>query len=91
MLGFAQQLADLFKRVTRLETRTRNVDSGTLLQTVTGVIDPAYVSGQPNVTITGSGALTGPYQRLATYTPVASDPVILIPSGASYIVAGKLI
>lgn len=87
---FPALVADLSRRLLRVEQRTRNLDSGTLVQTVTGTIDPAYVSGDPNVTITGSGALTGPYQTLASYTPVANDPVLLIPSGATYVVAGKL-
>lgn len=87
----ASTMSTLLRRVTMLEQRTRNIDSGTLLQTITGVIDPAYVSGQPMVTITGAAALTGPYQRLVSYTPVASDLVLLIPSGSTYVVAGKLV
>jgi hypothetical protein len=85
---FASTVKGLLTRVGLLEQRTQQFDSGTLLQTVTGVVDPAYTAGQPMVTVTGSAALTGPYQCVSSYVPVAGDSVLLLPSGATYIVIG---
>jgi hypothetical protein len=85
---FASTVKGLLTRVNLLEQRTQQFDSGTLLQTVTGVVDPAYTVGQPMVTITGSAVLTGPYQCVSSYVPVAGDSVLLLPSGATYIVIG---
>jgi hypothetical protein len=88
-IRFAATIADLINRVRLLENRTRNIDSGTLLQTLTGTVDPAYTgSGAPNVQITGATSLSGPYQAVSGYQPTAGDTVLLIPSGATYVVAG---
>lgn len=87
----ADMLARLQTRVTLLESRTAGIDSGTNIQTTTGTVDPAYTTGQPMVTLKGASSLSGPYQRLAAYTPTAGDLVLMIPNGATYIVAGKLI
>ncbi len=87
---FAQTIKDLMTRTSLLEQRTQNLDSGTLIQTLTGTIDPAYASGDPMVTVTGAAGLTGPYQHLTSYTPAANDLVLLVPNGQTYIVAGKL-
>jgi hypothetical protein len=85
---FASTVKGLLTRTSLLEQRTQQFDSGTLLQTVTGVVDPAYTAGNPMVTVTGSAALTGPYQCVSSYVPVAGDTVLLLPSGATYIVIG---
>jgi hypothetical protein len=78
--------------VDRLKTRTAGIDSGFPLMALPGVIDPGYTSGDPMAYVNGAAALTGPYQHLASYTPAASDPVLLIPVPAlqSYVIAGKL-
>jgi hypothetical protein len=88
----AAAMADLKKRVTKLETRTSGIDSGYPLMVLPGVISGTYSSGNPEVYINGSATLSGPFQYLASYTPAANDPVILAPVGAlqSYIVLGKL-
>lgn len=81
------------QRLKQLETRTSGIDSGMPLGLLPGVIDPAYTTGDPHVLVNGSTTLTGPYQHLATYTPAASDSVILAPVGGTlkaYVVLGKL-
>lgn len=85
-------ITGLQRRVTKLETRTAGIDSGFPLMLSTGVIDPGYTSGDPNVYFNGASSLTGPYQHLASYTPTAGDTVVLAPVGAlqSYVVLGKL-
>lgn len=86
---FATQFSALMRRVSSLETRTQNIDSGTLLQTLTGTIDPAYSGvGNPNVQITGAASVTGPYSYLSGYVPSANDSVLLVPSGSTYVIAG---
>jgi hypothetical protein len=80
-------------RLARLEARTLGIDSGMPLALLPGVIDSGYTSGDPHVLVNGSSALSGPYQHLASYTPVAGDSVILAPVGGTlkaYIVLGKL-
>jgi hypothetical protein len=57
--------------------------------TVTGVIDPGYTSGDPNVTVGTDTTLSGPYQHLSSYTPVASDSVILISLGTTWVILGR--
>lgn len=86
---FAADLGALYRRVTMLENRTGNIDSGTLIQTLTGTIDPAYTGvGNPSVQISGAASLTGPYQYLSGYAPAAGDNVLLVPSGTTYVIAG---
>ena len=89
---FAATLKALQERVQKLESRTASIDSGFPLALLPGTIDPSYSSGDPKVTINGSGVLTGPYWHLASYTPVAGDLVVLAPIGAmsTYVVLGKL-
>lgn len=79
-------------RMAKLESRTAGIDSGWPLMMLPGVIDPAYSSGDPMVLVNGATALSGPYQHLASYTPAASDQVLLAPVGAlrTYVVLGKL-
>src|SRR5216684_129244 len=59
---------------------------------VPAVIDPSYVSGQPNAFINGSTALSGPYSVMSEYIPVANNTVIALPvPGAgnnTYIILG---
>lgn len=43
------------------------------------VIDPAYASGDPQVLLNGSATLSDPHQHLASYTPVAGDPILAMP------------
>lgn len=90
---FAQTLADMQRRITKLETRTVAIDSGYPLAALPAVIDAGYTSGDPRAYINGSATLTGPYQHLAAYTPAANDSVLVLPVGATqtYIVLGKLV
>jgi hypothetical protein len=83
----------IHQRLAKLETRTAGIDSGMPLGLLPGVIDPAYTSGDPKVLVNGAAELSGPYQHLASYTPVANDSVILAPVGGTakaYVVLGKL-
>lgn len=93
---FATDLARLYRRVRTLEARTASIDSGMPLAALPGTIDPSYSSGDPKVNINGQG-LTGPYPHLASYTPVASDAVLVLPvpltantNAGTYIVLGKV-
>lgn len=89
----AQAMADMGRRITKLESRTAAIDSGFPLAALPATIDPGYTSGQPMAYINGSTTLTGPYQRLTSYTPAASDAVLVIPVGAqqTYVILGKLV
>lgn len=80
------------RRVKHLETRTGSIDSGWPLAMLPGVISGTYTTGDPEVYVNGSSALSGPFKYLTSYTPAANDPVILAPVGVSrtYIVIGKL-
>jgi hypothetical protein len=89
---YAATLQGLQAAVKQLQTRTAVLDSGFPLACLPGQIDPAYTTGDPHAFVNGSATLTGPYQHLAAYTPVASDSVLLIPVPAlqTYVVAGRL-
>lgn len=89
---FAATITAALQRITKLESRTACIDSGFPLAALPAVIDPAYTSGDPNVLINGAVTLSGPYQYLAAYTPVANDVVLVLPVGVTqtYIVLGKL-
>lgn len=96
---FASDLARLFRRVRQLEARTAAIDSGWPLAALPGIINPAYTSGDPTVLVNGSATLTGPYNHLSSYTPAASDQVLLLPipltaqGGAvtNYVILGKVV
>lgn len=81
----ASRQAGVERRVQVLEQR---LNASPAAQT--GVIDPAYSSGDPNVTVGADTSLTGPYQYLSGYTPAAADPVALLWVGGTWIVLGKL-
>lgn len=89
---FSATLQALQQDVAKLKTRTAGIDSGFPLMCLPGVIDSGYTSGDPKVYVNGAATLSGPFQRLASYTPTAGDPVLLVPVGVlqSYIVLGKL-
>jgi hypothetical protein len=89
---FQATLAALQTRLTKLETRTSGIDSGFPLAMLPGVIDAAYTTGDPMVTVNGAAALSGPYQHVTSYTPAAGDSVILAPVGATqtYVILGRL-
>lgn len=81
------------QRLRSLETRTSGIDSGMPLGLLPGVISASYTTGDPMVVVNGAAAATGPYKYLTSYTPAASDSVILAPVGGTlkaYIVIGKL-
>ena len=57
-----------------------------------GKIDPAYTSGQPKVVFDGETTASGKqYTRLSSYTPVASDRVVMVFVGGTYVITGKII
>jgi hypothetical protein len=88
----AATLKGIQTRLTRLETRTGSIDSGFPVAVLPGVISSSYTTGDPMVVINGAATATGPYKHLTSYTPAASDSVILAPVGPSrtYVVLGKL-
>lgn len=90
---FAHSLQDLLRRITKLETRTGSIDSGWPLAALPAVIDSGYSgSSDPMAYINGASTLTGPYQHLTSYTPVAGDSVLALPVGATqtYVILGKV-
>lgn len=57
-----------------------------------GKIDPAYSSGRPKIIFDGeTTASEKQYPRLASYTPVAGDRVLLAKVAGSYVILGKVI
>ncbi|MFE2407133.1 hypothetical protein ACFXDE_02180 [Kitasatospora sp. NPDC059408] len=90
---FPAELQSIQLRLGRVETRTSAIDSGWPLAVLPAVIDPAYTSGQPRAFVNGATTLTGPYQRLASYTPAANDSVLVLPvrSTRTYVILGKLV
>lgn len=58
-------------------------------------IDPAYDgSGLPAVIFAEdlqAGTTSGPFTHLESYSPLAGDWVLLIPSRTTYVIVGKLI
>lgn len=87
----AQATVQLQQAVTKLQTRTAVVDSGFPVAALPAVIDHNYASGNPMVYVNGAAVLTGPYQSLGSYTPRASDSVLLVPVPAlnTYVIAGS--
>lgn len=90
---FAATLRSIQDRLQKVETRSSAIDSGFPLAVLPATIDPSYSSGQPKAYINGATALTGPYWRLASYTPAANDLVVVAPIGPmqTYVVLGKII
>lgn len=89
---FAATLRSIQDRLQKLENRSAGIDSGFPLALLPATIDPSYTSGDPHAYINDSTTLTGPYWHLSSYTPVASDLVVVAPIGAmqTYVVLGKL-
>lgn len=57
-----------------------------------GTIDSAYSSGRPKIIFDGETvASTKQYPYLGSYTPMASDRVLLLEVGGSYVILGKII
>jgi hypothetical protein len=90
---FSAKLSLLQRDVAKLKTRTAGIDSGFPLMMLPGVIDPSFTTGSPMVFVNGSTTLSGPFQNLASYTPVAGDAVLLAPVGAmqAYVILGKTV
>jgi hypothetical protein len=76
--------ATLERRVKALEIRADNT-----LPAQTGVVSPSYTSGNPMVTVGSDTSATGPYEHLASYSPAAGDPVVLVRVGGTWVVIGK--
>lgn len=56
------------------------------------VVNPAHAGGRPRVTFDGETTLsTKTYAYLSSYTPTANDRVLLVPSGTSYVIVGKVV
>lgn len=91
---FAATIRAMQERIAKLESRTAGIDSGYPLALLPATIDPSYSSGDPYAYINNSPNLTGPYYHLSSYTPVASDLVVVAPIGGgmnTYVVLGKLV
>jgi hypothetical protein len=55
------------------------------------VIDPAYASGNPKVTFEGESTLSvKQYPYLDSYTPQATNRVVMAPVGTTYVILGAL-
>lgn len=79
------------QRLTKVETRTASIDSGFPLAVLPGQVDPSYSgSGSPMAYLNGAATLSGPYQCLSSYQPVAGGSVLLAPVGANqtYVILG---
>ena len=56
-----------------------------------GTVDAGYTTGAPRVTLDGTATLSPDgFPRLTSYTPAASDRVLLLPIGNGYVIAGKV-
>lgn len=80
----------LRRRLDGLQATTLN-RLGTHTHTTFGTVDAAYTSGKPQVTIDGATGLSGPLDRLASYTPVAGDRVVVAVVGGGPVVLGKVV
>ena len=57
-----------------------------------GHIHTSYTSGRPRVRFDGeTAATTETYPRLASYTPVADERVLLARTGSGWIVLGEVV
>jgi len=55
-------------------------------------VDPAYTTGLPLITFDGEATMsTKGYAHLDSYTPAASDRVLLLPAGTTYIIVGLVV
>lgn len=55
-------------------------------------IDPTYTSGKPSVTFDGESTVsTKTFTYLGSYTPVASDRVLMVRVGSSWVILGEVI
>jgi hypothetical protein len=90
---FGDTFREVQRRLRTVEARTMGIDSGFPLMAVPAQIDPSYSSGDPMAFINGATTLTGPYQHLASYTPVAGDQVLAVPvvSQQTYVIMGRLV
>ena len=89
---FENGFREMQRRLRTVETRTMGIDTGFPLMALPAVIDPAYASGDPMAFINGATTLTGPYQHLTSYTPVAGAHVLALPVVAqrTYVIIGAL-
>ena len=84
----AQTLQNMQGAIKTLQARTMGIDSGIPLMSLPGVIDSGYPGdgSNPKAYVNGSADLTGPYEYLASYFPVAGDTVTMLPVQQSYII-----
>lgn len=55
------------------------------------VIDPSYTSGWPKVTFEGESTMSGKlYPHLDSYCPAASDRVVMVPVGTTWLIVGAV-
>lgn len=87
---FAATIRDILARLSAVEARGAHLNSADLVYARLSTVDPAYASGNPLVTVDGDAGLTGPYGFLRSYTPASGDRVLLVPMGATYLVAGRI-
>ena len=84
----AQTLQGMQTAIKTLQARTMGIDSGIPLMSLPGQIDPGYPGdgSNPMAYVNGSAELTGPYEYLASYFPVAGQAVTMLPVQQSYII-----
>lgn len=87
---FAKFIRDASKDIAGLKQLTAVLEMGSYVTPYTGVIDAGYVSGRPLVDLP-TGVQIGPCPYNSSYTPHAGDSVLLVPSGQTYIVVGKIV
>jgi hypothetical protein len=57
-----------------------------------GTIDSGYASGRPKILFDGESTMGAKlYPYLASYTPAASQRVLLVPVGSGYVIVGRIV
>lgn len=57
-----------------------------------GTIDSAYTSGRPKILFDGGNTVSNKtYPYLSSYTPVAGDRVLMLVTGSTLIILGKVV
>lgn len=76
----------------RVSTLEKNLSAVQVLQNTTATIDPYHTGGAPRIMFEDSGLWTTVgYPYLSSYTPKASDKVLMQPLNDSWIIAGRIV
>lgn len=84
---FGANMGELATQVALLLQKTLVLEDGAYVVNYVATISAGYTSGQPTV-LMPDGSTAGPYPCLSSYTPHASDTVLMVPNGQSYIILG---